>query len=132
MKPLLESEIPKKFYIHVLASFALGFLLFLWGYGLYAMLSTFKAPRLSYVMLTFTLFFIFFSVFLEHRGVKMPYLLIGGTILSSTFTFVAICIANGVMWIMNNSFPPFDTFLTMVSISTIVAFILIKMAMAKR
>jgi hypothetical protein len=73
----------------------------------------------------FTLFFIFFSVFLEHRGVKMPYLLAGGALLSLTSTFITICIANGILWIMEN-FPPFDSFLIMISVSTLAGFVILK------
>lgn len=128
MKPLIESEISRKFYVHAIASFALGFLFFLWGYGLYGMISTFKIYfKLPYVMLAFTVFFIFFSVFLEHRGVQMPYLLAGGALLSAISTFMSICVVNGVMWIMDTSFPPIDSFLVMLSISTLVAFVVIKL-----
>ncbi len=133
MKPILENEVSRKFYIYVIASFALGFLLFLWGYGLYGMISTFKIYfKLSYVMLAFTIFFIFFSVFLEHRGVQMPYLLAGGALLSAISTFMAICVVNGVMWIMDTSFPPLDSFLVMLSVSTLAAFIVIKLVTMRK
>jgi hypothetical protein len=128
MKPLIESEIFRKFYVHFIASFALGFMLFLWGYGFYGMISTFKVYlKLPYIMLMFTVFFIFFSVFLEHRGVQMPYLLVGGALLSIASTFISVCIVNGAMLIRDGGFPPLDSFLIMFSVSTLAAFVVIKL-----
>ncbi|AEA46159.1 hypothetical protein [Archaeoglobus veneficus] len=123
----LEGELLRKLYIHLAASFAFGFVILLWAYGLYGIVTTMKIYfQPHYVALAFTLYFILFSVFLEHRGVQMPYLLMSGALLSSIATFVSICVVNGVLWINNNSFPPLDSFLLGISLSSLAAFVIIK------
>ncbi len=126
MQPILE-DVARRFYIHLIASFGVGFIIFLWGYGLYAMFLNFKTPGIAYVLLMFTIFLIFCTILLEHRGVKMPYLLAGGAFLSLILTFMTISVVNGLLWINDNHLPPIDTFLMLISISTIAGFILIKL-----
>ncbi|MFP3909020.1 MAG: hypothetical protein ACLFVX_04095 [Archaeoglobaceae archaeon] len=127
MQPLFE-DVAKRFYVYLFSSFGVGFVIFLWGYGLYAMFSQFRVPDISYIILAFTIFLIFCTVVLEHRGVAMPYLIVGGAFLSSILTFITICVVNGALWINKNGFPPVHEFLIMISISAIIGFLLIKLA----
>jgi hypothetical protein len=131
MRPLLESEVSRKFYTNVLLSLISGLIIFFWANGLYGMLSTFQVYfKLSYALIGFTIFFIFFTVLLEHRGVKMPYLLGGGALLSSLVTFIGICVVNGVFLVKDNV-PPLDTLLIMLSLSILAGFIFIKVLSAR-
>lgn len=114
------------------SSFGVGFVIFLWGYGLYAMFSQFRVPDISYILLAFTIFLIFCTVVLEHRGVTMPYLIIGGALLSAILTFITICVVNGALWLSNNGFPSVNKFLVMISVSAIIGFLLIKLATMER
>jgi len=127
MGPILEGEMTRKLYTNVVLSILSGITIFLWANGLYGMLSTFQVYfRLSYVLLAFTIAFIFFTVLLEHRGVKVPYLFAGAGLLASIVTFIGICAVNGVFWLMDN-FPPLDNLLIMLSISILVGFVFIKL-----
>lgn len=130
MQPILE-DVAKKFYIHLIASFTVGFAIFLWGYGLYGMIRSPSSPPVPYILLAFTIYFIFCTVILEHRGVKMPYLLAGGTLLSSIITFVTICVFNGILYVKENP-PQVDSFLVMISVSTIAGFIILKLFTMQR
>ncbi|AGK61931.1 hypothetical protein Asulf_01965 [Archaeoglobus sulfaticallidus PM70-1] len=125
-------EITRRFYINIALSLLSGFIIFFWGYGLYEILTTFQIYfRLSYILLAFTIAFIFFTAFLEHRGVEIPYLFVSSALLASLFTFIGLCIVNGVISIYK-SFPPIDNFLIMFSISIIVGFIFIKMVFTQQ
>jgi len=127
MGALLESEMTRKLYTNVALSILSGITIFLWANGLYGMLSTFHVYfRLSYVLLAFTIAFIFFTVLLEQRGVKVPYLFAGAGLLSSIVTFIGICAVNGVFWLIDN-FPPLDNLLIMLSISILVGFVFVKL-----
>ena len=122
-----QNDVLRRLYVHLAASFAFGFVILLWAYGFYGIIMTREVYfQAHYIALAFTLFFITSSIFLENRGVEMPYLLAGGALLSSIATFVTICVANGVLWLSNNSFPPADVFLLGISLSSLVAFIIIK------
>lgn len=131
MQPLFE-DVARRFYVYLFASFGIGFVIFLWGYGLYAMFSQFRVPDISYILLAFTIFLIFCTVILEHRGVNMPYLIVGGAMLSAILTFITICVVNGALWISNKGFPSVDRFLIMISVSAIAGFLLIKLATMER
>lgn len=131
MQPLFE-DVARRFYVYLFASFGIGFIIFLWGYGLYAMFSQFRIPDISYILLAFTIFLIFCTVVLEHRGVTMPYLVAGGALLSAILTFITICVVNGALWIVKNDFPPIHEFLVMISVSAIIGFLLIKLATMER
>ncbi|RLI82458.1 hypothetical protein DRP07_05245 [Archaeoglobales archaeon] len=127
MRPILEGEMSRKLYTNVTLSLLSGIVIFLWASGLYGMLSTFHVYfRLSYVLLAFTIAFIFFTALLEHRGVKVPYLFGGAGLLASIVTFIGICVVNGVFWLIDN-FPPLDNLLIMLSISILVGFVFIKL-----
>ncbi|HID43266.1 MAG TPA: hypothetical protein EYP30_05735 [Archaeoglobaceae archaeon] len=130
MQPILE-DVAKKFYVHLIASFTIGFIIFLWGYGLYGMFSEPNSPPVPYILLAFTIYLIFCTVILEHRGVKMPYLLAGGSLLSFILTFITICVVNGVFWVKEKTPQP-DSFLVMISVSTIAGFILLKLFTMQR
>jgi hypothetical protein len=82
--------------------------------------------RLSYALLTFTIAFIFSTVLLENRGVKVPYLFGGAGLLASIVTFIGICVVNGIFWLVDN-FPPLDNLLMMLSISILAGFVFIKL-----
>ncbi len=131
MQPLFE-DVARRFYVYLFASFGIGFVIFLWGYGLYAMFSQFRIPDISYILLAFTIFLIFCTVVLEHRGVTMPYLIVGGALLSGILTFITICVVNGALWISHNGFPSIDKFLVMISVSAIMGFLLIKLVTMER
>ncbi|MFO7967118.1 MAG: hypothetical protein R6U44_05930 [Archaeoglobaceae archaeon] len=131
MQPLFE-DVARRFYFYLFTSFGVGFVIFLLGYGLYAMLSKFRVPDISYILLAFTIFLIFCTVVLEQRGVTMPYLLAGGAFLSAILTFITICVVNGTLWISNNGFPSVDKFIVMISVSAIMGFLLIKLSTMER
>jgi len=128
MRFLIGKELQKKFYLNLLASFIFGFAVFLFICGFYNIIQTSNVYlRTSYIVLIFTIFFIFFSVFLENRGVKIPHLFIGSSILTSIATLMTVCIVNGVYWIMNESnLPSEDIIIIGISVSTLIAFIIIK------
>jgi hypothetical protein len=127
MRPILESEVSRKFYKNVALSLVSGLIIFFWANGLYGILSTFQVYfRLSYVLLAFTITFIFFAVLLEHRGVEIPYLFAGAGLLSFLITFIGICAVNGVFWLKEN-FPPVDNLLIALSISILAGFIFVKL-----
>ncbi|RLI88551.1 MAG: hypothetical protein DRO98_03015 [Archaeoglobales archaeon] len=127
-----QSDVLRKLYVHLAFSFAFGFVILLWAYGFYGIIMTKEVYlQAHYVAFAFTLFFITSSVFLENRGVEMPYLLAGGALLSSIATFVTICVVNGILWLSNNSFPPADVFLLGISLSSLAAFIIIKLVTSR-
>jgi hypothetical protein len=127
MGPILGGEMSRRLYTNVLLSLFSGVVVFLWAVGLYGMLTTFQVYfRLSYAILAFTIAFIFFAAFLEHRGVKVPYLFGGAGMLASVVTFIGICAVNGIFWLIDN-FPPLDNFLIMLSVSILVGFIFVKL-----
>ena len=127
MRFLIGRELQKKFYLNLLASFAFGFAVFLFICGLYSIIQSSKIHvKTSYIILIFTIFFIFFSVFLENRGVKIPHLFIGSSILTSLATLMAVCIVNGIIWINENQLPSEDTLIIGISISMLIAFVIIK------
>ncbi len=131
MGAILEGEMSRKLYKNVTLSLLTGVVIFLWANGLYGMLSTFHVYfRLSYVLLAFTIAFIFFTVLLEHRGVMVPYLFGGAGLLASIVTFIGICVVNGVFWLADN-FPPLDNLIVMLSISILVGFVFIKLITQK-
>ncbi len=131
MGAILEGEVSRKLYKNVTLSLLSGVIIFLWASGLYGMLSTLHVYfRLSYVLLAFTIAFIFFTVLLEHRGVKVPYLFGGAGLLASIVTFIGICVVNGVFWLADN-FPPLDNLLIMLSISILAGFVFIKLITQK-
>ena len=127
MKFSTEKDLQKKFYLNLIAAFSLGFAIFLFSCGLYNIITTLQVNvRGSYVILIFTLLFIFFSVFLENRGVKVPYLFIGSLILTSVSTLMVICVYIGWTWIWMKEWPSEDTLIIGLSISMLAAFVIVK------
>ncbi len=130
---MFEEDFGKKCIMHFALSFGFGTILLLWAYGLYGIFKTMKIffyPQ--YVALLFALFYIFFSILLEHRGVEVPYLFVSGAILSSFATFFVVCVINGVLWLYNRGLPDFNTALFEISVCSIVAFVIIKFVTAYR
>ena len=128
---MLEEDLGKKCLLHFALSFGFGAILLLWAYGLYGIIKTMKIffyPQ--YVALVFALFYIFFSILLEHRGVEVPYLFVSGAILSSFATFFVVCVVNGVLWLYKKGLPDFNTALLEISICSIVAFVIVKFVTA--
>ena len=126
-----EDSLIRKWLITSALSFVLSLILLLWAYGLYGIFKTFKIffyPQ--YVAITFALFYIFFSILLEHRGAEVPYLFVSGAILSAFATFFVVCIVNGVLWLYSRGLPDFNTALLQISVCLIVAFILLKLITA--
>ncbi len=127
MGPILESEILRRVYTNFILSILSGITIFLWANGLYGILSSYQVYfRLSYVLLAFTIAFIFFTVLLEQRGVKVPYLFGGAGLLASIVTFIGICAVNGIFLLINN-FPSSDNLMIMLSISILVGSIIVKL-----
>ncbi len=123
-----DNELLRRLCMHFAASFGFGFVILLWAYGFYGIVSTGHIYiQLHFVALAFTIFFISSSILLESRGVEMPYLLAGGALVSSIATFVLICVINGFMWFKNNSIPSADVLLLNLSISSFTAFIILKL-----
>ncbi len=123
-----EENVIGKCAINIAISFGFGLIFVLWAYGLYGIVKTFKIyfyPQ--YVAFAFALFYIMFTILLEHRGVEMPYLLISGAILSAFATFFVTCVINGILWLQHNGLPDFNTALFELSISSVVAFVLAKL-----
>ncbi len=128
---MFEESIARKLMLNFALSFGFGVILLLWAYGLYGIAKTMKIffyPQ--YVALVFALFYIFFSILLEHRGVEVPYLFVSGAILSSFATFFVVCVVNGILWLYKKGLPDFNTALFEVSVCSIVAFVIVKFVMA--
>jgi hypothetical protein len=128
-----ENELLRRLYIHLAVSFGFGFVILLWAYGFYGIVNTreiYLQPH--YIALAFTLFFISSSIVLEHRGVEMPYLIAGGALLSSIATFMTICVVNGILWLNNNGLPSSDVLLLGISLTSLAAFIIIKLLASGR
>jgi len=127
-----ENELLRRLYMHLAVSFGFGFIILLWAYGFYGIINTKEIyPQPPYIALIFTLFFISSSILLENRGVEMPYLLVGGALISSIATFVAICVVSGVFWLGSNGPPSLDIFLLGISLSSLTAFIILKLVTSK-
>ncbi len=125
MEPL--EGLRRKLAAHIALSAILGLLIFLWWYGLYAILLTFRLfMNPPYVLLVFSLLFIVFSVVIQHRNVEFPYYLMGGALLSLLVTFVIVGAVNGIVWILSNGLPNADFLITGISISMLAAFVSIK------
>lgn len=125
MEPL--EGLRRKLAAHIALSVILGLLIFLWWYGLYAILLTFRLfMNPPYVLLVFSLLFIVFSVLIQHRNVEFPYYLMGGALLSLLVTFVIVCAVNGVVWILSKGLPNADFLITAISISMLAGFVSIK------
>ncbi len=125
---LQEESLTRKCALNLAVSFGFGVILLLWAYGLYGIAETFKIMFYpQYVALVFALFYISFSILLEHRGVEMPYILISGAILSSFATFFVVCVVNGILWLYRYGLPDFNTTLLEVSICSVVAFVIFKL-----
>jgi|GEM_PF-731941 hypothetical protein len=132
MRSALDEDISRKFYWNAILSIIMGLIIFFWGSGVYSIISTFNVYfRLSYVLLAYTIAFIFFAVYLEHRGVKVPYLFAGAGLLSFLVTFIGVCSINGVLWIIEN-FPPIDNLLIGLSLSILAGFVFIKLITSPR
>lgn len=123
---LIFGDVAKKFYMHLIMSFALGFLIFLWVFGLYGILTDFTSPSTPFILILFTIFLILATVLLENRGVKMPYLLAGGSLLSLVFTFVTISVLKGIQMVFSSRMPSLEAFYVIISISTIAGFVILK------
>ncbi len=119
-------------YTSLAISLALGFLLFLCGYGIYsAMILGVFGVKFSVVFFIFAILLVTFSKIVEHRGAVFPNYIFGGTILSALTTFVIVSVYNGVMWIMRNGFPSLDATLTGVGVATILSFVAISFFSSK-
>ncbi|RUM34713.1 MAG: hypothetical protein DSY33_01475 [Archaeoglobus sp.] len=126
-----DEDLVRKCVFTLALSFGLGLILLLWAYGLYGISKTFKIffyPQ--YVALIFALFYILFSILLEHRGAEVPYLFISGAIISALATFFVVCVVNGILWLRNRGLPDFNTALLEMSICSVVAFIMLKLITA--
>ena len=125
MEPL--EGLRRKLAAHIALSVILGLLIFLWWYGLYAILLTFRLfMNPPYVLLVFSFLFIIFSVLIQHRNVEFPYYLMGGALLSFLVTFIIVCAVNGAVWILSNGLPDADFLITAISISMLAGFVSIK------
>ncbi len=123
-----EDDLVRRCILNIVLSFSFGLILLLWAYGLYGVIKTFKIyfyPQ--YIAFVFALFYILFSILLEHRGVEMPYILVSGAILSLFATFFITCVVNGILWIYKKGLPDFNSCLLEISLTSVVAFIIIKL-----
>ena len=120
-------ETSKMFY-PLAISLALGFILFLCGYGVYsALFLGIFSVRHSIVFFVFAVILVLASKFVESRGAEFPNYILGGAIISGVVTFILVSVYNGALWIVKNGFPNLDITLFGIGLATIISFVLLSL-----
>lgn len=125
----VESSLMKRLYFNLALSFLSALVLYFMLLGFYNLVNNFSPGiNISYILLVFAISFIVSGVALEHRssGTGSPYYLIGAGIIAGIFTFVFLCVINGLIDTINNGLPDYDLFIAYLSVLTAISFGVIK------
>ncbi len=106
------------------------------SYGIYYLITSENLIRIpyQYFIFVFAIYFIAFSVVVEHRGALHLYSIVGGLVLSSISIFLTISVIYGLIYLYNNPeiVTNFREFLSIFGICMIIGYVIYKILVHRK
>ncbi len=133
---MTQNDLYRDLAISLIFSVSFAFVILSSSYGIYYLITSSEIVRIpyQYFIFIFAIYFIAFSVVVEHRGALHLYSILGGLVLSSISIFLTISVIYGLIYLYDNPgiVTDFREFLSIFGICMIIGYVIFKILIHRK